>query len=121
MGSIGVAQGRRSPSCFGDVLLDFGHEEVQAREHPKVLDDVEDSCKDLSVLGAQPRQEGAHSLWCKPGCPPVLDWKKMEAEEGEISVNRQAENAPELNTTEHNSHWSVPSAPEVLTSARWIS
>merc|ERR1712106_257236 len=35
-----------------------------------------------------------------PGCPPVLDWKKMEAEEGEITLNRQAENAPELNTTD---------------------
>jgi hypothetical protein len=55
-----------------------------------------------------------------PGCPPILDWGKMEAEEGEItlvrqvpsqircltlnklnllSISTQAENAPELNTT----------------------
>ena len=33
-----------------------------------------------------------------PGCPPVLDWDKMDAEEGEICLTRQAENAPELNT-----------------------
>ena len=32
------------------------------------------------------------------GCPPVLDWNKMDAEEGEITLSRQAENAPVLNT-----------------------
>eukprot|EP00091_Calanus_sinicus_P016726 TRINITY_DN3623_c0_g2_i1.p1 TRINITY_DN3623_c0_g2~~TRINITY_DN3623_c0_g2_i1.p1 ORF type:complete len:386 (-),score=159.16 TRINITY_DN3623_c0_g2_i1:154-1311(-) len=58
-------------------------------------------CKDLSVWGASAQDKKEPNSIVVPRMPhPVLDWKKMEAEEGEITLNRQAENAPELNTTD---------------------
>jgi len=90
----------KPPEVAGDVLLDLDMKKFRHEKHPKVLDDVEDFLQGFECVGSFSQDKKEPNSIVVPGCPPVLDWKKMEAEEGEITLNRQAENAPELNTTD---------------------
>jgi len=90
----------KPPEVAGDVLLDMDMKKFRHEKHPKVLDDVEDFLQGFECVGSFSQDKKEPNSIVVPGCPPVLDWKKMEAEEGEITLNRQAENAPELNTTD---------------------
>jgi len=90
----------KPPEVAGEVLLDLDMKKFRHEKHPKVLDDVEDFLQGFECVGSFSQDKKEPNSIVVPGCPPVLDWKKMEAEEGEITLNRQAENAPELNTTD---------------------
>jgi len=90
----------KPPEVAGDVLLDLDMKKFRHEKHPKVLDDVEDFLQGFECVGSFSQDKKESNSIVVPGCPPVLDWKKMEAEEGEITLSRQAENAPELNTTD---------------------
>jgi len=90
----------KPPEVAGDILLDLDMKKFRHEKHPKVLDDVEDFLQGFECVGSFSQDKKEPNSIVIPGCPPVLDWKKMEAEEGEITLSRQAENAPELNTTD---------------------
>jgi len=61
---------------------------------------VEEFLQTFQCVGSFSQDKKEPNSIVVPGCPPVLDWSKMDAEEGEITLFRQAENAPELNTTD---------------------
>ena len=92
-----------------------------------VVESVEDFLENFECVGSFSQDKKEPNSIVVPGCPPLLDWRKMEAEEGEITLvtgifflflclytveiptiytnycseqTRQAENAPELNTTD---------------------
>jgi len=90
----------KPPEVAGDVLLDLDMKKFRHEKHPKIFDDVEDFLQGFECVGSFSQDKKEPNSIVIPGCPPVLDWKKMEAEEGEITLCRQAENAPELNTTD---------------------
>jgi len=90
----------KPPEVSGDILLDLDMKKFRHEKHPKILEDVEDFLQGFECVGSFSQDKKEPNSIVIPGCPPVLDWSKMDAEEGEITLNRQAENAPELNTTD---------------------
>jgi len=90
----------KPPEVNGDVLLNLDMKKFRHEKHPKVMDEIEEFLQGYECVGSFSQDKKEPNAIVIPGCPPVLDWNKMEAEEGEITLSRQAENAPELNTTD---------------------
>ena len=65
-----------------------------------MVESVDDFLESFECVASFSQDKKEANSIVVPGCPPLLDWSKMEAEEGEITLVRQAENAPELNTTD---------------------
>lgn len=88
----------KPPEVVGEILLELDMRKFRNEKQEKLFTDLEEFLQTFHCVGSfsQDRKE-ANSIII-PGCPPILDWSKMEAEEGEITLVRQAENAPELNT-----------------------
>ena len=66
----------------------------------QVVESVDDFLESFECVASFSQDKKEPNSIVVPGCPPLLDWAQMEAEEGEITLVRQAENAPELNTTD---------------------
>lgn len=88
----------KPPQIAGDVLLDLDMRKFRNEKQEKLFTDLEEFLKTFHCVGSFSQDRKEPNSIIIPGCPPILDWTKMEAEEGEITLVRQAENAPELNT-----------------------
>ena len=90
----------KPPEVVGEVLLDLDMKKFRIEKQEKLFTDLEDFLQTFDCIGSFSQDQKEANLIVIQGCPPVLDWNKMEAEEGEIRLIRQAENALELNTTD---------------------
>jgi len=90
----------KPPEVKGDVLLDLDMKKFRNEKQEKLFTDIEDFIQTFDCVGSFSQDQKEANSIVIPGCPQLLDWNKMEAEEGEITLIRQAENAPELNTTD---------------------
>lgn len=90
----------KPPEVEGDVLLELDMKRFRQEKHTKLLEDVDEFLAGFQCVGSFSQDKKEPNSIVVPGCPPVLDWGKMDAEEGEITLIRQTENAPELNTTD---------------------
>jgi len=90
----------KPPEVIGEVLLDLDMKKFRNEKQEKLFTDLEDFLQTIDCVGSFSQDQKEPNSIVIPGCPPILDWNKMEAEEGEITLVRQAENAPELNTTD---------------------
>jgi len=90
----------KPPQVDGEQLLDLDMKKFRQEKHEKIFEDVDDFLETFECVGSFSQDKKEPNSIVVPGCPPLLDWSKMEAEEGEITLSRQAENAPELNTTD---------------------
>ena len=88
----------KPPQVEGAVLLDLDMKKFRHEKHPRLLRDIDEFLQGYNCVGSFSQDKKESNSIIVPGCPPVLDWNKMDAEEGEITLIRQAENAPELNT-----------------------
>jgi len=88
----------KPPKVEGTVLLDLDMKKFRHEKHPRLLRDIDEFLQGYNCVGSFSQDKKEPNSIIVPGCPPVLDWNKMDAEEGEITLIRQAENAPELNT-----------------------
>jgi len=90
----------KAPQVDGEQLLDLDMKKFRQEKQEVVVESVEDFLENFECVGSFSQDKKEPNSIVVPGCPPLLDWRKMEAEEGEITLVRQAENAPELNTTD---------------------
>jgi len=90
----------KAPQVDGEQLLDLDMKKFRQEKQEVVVESVEDFLETFECVGSFSQDKKEPNSIVVPGCPPLLDWRKMEAEEGEITLVRQAENAPELNTTD---------------------
>jgi len=90
----------KPPQVSGEQLLDLDMKKFRQEKQEKIFDTVDDFLETFECVGSFSQDKKEPNSIVVPGCPPLLDWRKMEAEEGEITLIRQAENAPELNTTD---------------------
>lgn len=88
----------KPPEVKGETLLDLDMKKFRHEKHPRLLNSIDDYHNAFQCVGSFSQDKKEPNTIIVPGCPPVLDWDKMDAEEGEICLTRQAENAPELNT-----------------------
>jgi len=88
----------KPPKVEGTVLLDLDMKKFRHEKHPRLLRDIDEFLQGYNCVGSFSQDKKEPNSIIVPGCPPILDWNKMDAEEGEITLIRQAENAPELNT-----------------------
>jgi len=88
----------KPPQVEGTVLLDLDMKKFRHEKHPRLLRDIDEFLQGYNCVGSFSQDKKEPNSIIVPGCPPVLDWNKMDAEEGEITLIRQTENAPELNT-----------------------
>merc|ERR1719273_561055 len=88
----------KPPQVEGAVLLDLDMKKFRHEKHPRLPRDIDEFLQGYNCVGSFSQDRKEPNSIIVPGCPPVLDWNKMDAEEGEISLIRQTENAPELNT-----------------------
>ena len=51
-----------------------------------VVESVEDFLETFECVGSFSQDKKEPNSIVVPGCPPLLDWRKMEAEEGEITL-----------------------------------
>ena len=51
-----------------------------------VVESVEDFLENFECVGSFSQDKKEPNSIVVPGCPPLLDWRKMEAEEGEITL-----------------------------------
>jgi len=90
----------QAPQVEGEVLLNLDMKKFRNEAQDKLFTDLEDFTAKFESVASFSQDQKEPNAIIIPGCPPVLDWNKMDAEEGEITLERQAENAPELNTTD---------------------
>jgi len=88
----------KPPEVSGEALLELDMKKFRHEKHPRLLRDIDEFLQGFQCVGSFSQDKKEPNSIIVPGCPPVLDWNKMDAEEGEITLSRQAENAPELNT-----------------------
>ena len=88
----------KPPEVAGETLLNLDMKKFRHEKHPRLLRDIDEFLMGFKCVGSFSQDKKESNSIIVPGCPPVLDWNKMDAEEGEITLIRQAENAPELNT-----------------------
>jgi len=88
----------KPPEVTGETLLDLDMKKFRHEKHPRLLRDIDEFLQGFNCVGSFSQDKKESNTIIIPGCPPVLDWNKMDAEEGEITLTRQTENAPELNT-----------------------
>jgi len=88
----------KPPEVAGEVLLELDMKKFRHEKHPRLLRDIDEFLMGFNCVGSFSQDKKEPNTIIVPGCPPVLDWNKMDAEEGEITLSRQAENAPVLNT-----------------------
>jgi len=88
----------KPPEVKGVTLLDLDMKKFRHEKHPFLFTTVDDYHTAFNCVGSFSQDKKEPNTIIVPGCPPVLDWDKMDLEEGEICLTRQAENAPELNT-----------------------
>jgi len=89
----------KRPEVDGEQLFDINMKKFRMEKHEKIYSDVDDFLETFECVGSFSQDKKSANSIVVPGCPPLLDWGQMEAEEGEITLARQAENAPELHTT----------------------
>ena len=63
-------------SCFVSTMMQV------------VVESVEDFLENFECVGSFSQDKKESNSIVVPGCPPLLDWGKMEAEEGEITLVR---------------------------------
>ena len=51
-----------------------------------MVESVEDFLETFECVGSFSQDKKEPNSIVVPGCPPLLDWRKMEAEEGEITL-----------------------------------
>ena len=51
-----------------------------------VVESVEDFLETFECVGSFSQDKKEPNSIVVPGCPPLLDWRKMDAEEGEITL-----------------------------------
>ena len=51
-----------------------------------VVESVEDFLENFECVGSFSQDKKEPNSIVVPGCPPLLDWRQMEAEEGEITL-----------------------------------
>merc|ERR1712059_112129 len=90
----------KPPQVVGEQLLDLDMKKFRHEKQERIIRDVEDFLQTFQCVASFSQDKKEPNSIVVPGCPPVLDWSKMDAEEGEITLTRQTENAPELNTTD---------------------
>jgi len=90
----------KPPEVDGEKLLMIDMKKFRNEKQERLFNDVEEFLQGYECVGSFSQDKKEPNSIVVPGCPPVLDWSKMDAEEGEITLFRQAENAPELNTTD---------------------
>ena len=61
-------------SCFVSLMMQV------------VVESVEDFLETFECVGSFSQDKKEPNSIVVPGCPPLLDWRKMEAEEGEITL-----------------------------------
>ena len=88
----------KPPEVAGESLLELDMKKFRHEKHPRLLRDIDEFLQGFQCVGSFSQDKKEPNSIIVPGCPPVLDWNKMDAEEGEITLSRQTENAPELNT-----------------------
>jgi len=90
----------KPPEVVGEVLCEMDMKKFRNEKQAKLFTDLDDFIQTFECVGSFSQDQKQANSIVIPGCPPLLDWNQMEAEEGEITLIRQAENAPELNTTD---------------------
>eukprot|EP00088_Acartia_fossae_P057227 TRINITY_DN6674_c0_g1_i1.p1 TRINITY_DN6674_c0_g1~~TRINITY_DN6674_c0_g1_i1.p1 ORF type:complete len:618 (-),score=184.03 TRINITY_DN6674_c0_g1_i1:212-2065(-) len=90
----------QAPEVEGEVLLTLDMKKFRNEKQDKLFTELETFINKFESVASFSQDQKEPNAIIIPGCPPVLDWNKMDAEEGEITLCRQAENAPELNTTD---------------------
>jgi len=90
----------QAPQVEGEVLLNLDMKRFRNEAQDKLFTDLDEFITKFESVASFSQDQKEPNAIIIPGCPPVLDWNRMDAEEGEITLERQAENAPELNTTD---------------------
>ena len=73
----------------GESLLELDMKNFRHEKHPRLLRDIDEFLMGFKCVGSFSQDKNEANTIIVPGCPPVLDWNQMDAEEGEITLNRQ--------------------------------
>jgi len=90
----------KPPDIEGEVLLAMDMKNFRQERHSHVIRDISEFEETFQCVGSFSQDRKQPNSIIVPGCPPILDWSKMDAEEGEIALSRRVEDAPELSTTD---------------------
>jgi len=90
----------KPPDIDGELLLTMEMKTFRHERCPNIFQDISQFEETFKCVGSFSQDKKLPNSIIIPGCPPTLDWSKMDAEEGEITLERKVEDAPELSTSD---------------------
>jgi len=90
----------KPPDIEGDLLLTMDMKTFRHERCVPIFEDISQFEETFKCVGSFSQDKKLPNSIIVPGCPPTLDWSKMDAEEGEITLERKVEDAPELSTSD---------------------
>jgi len=87
----------KPPDIEGELLEKMDMKKFRQERGGVIIKDINEF--EMDCIGSFSQDKKLPNSIIIPGCPPILDWSKMDAEEGEITLSRKVEDDPELSTT----------------------